>query len=146
MFKFTKYIFILSLVVTLILFKQNAALAGGGFTASCLNITVSLVIGNLQGERHGGLILQAYCYSRTGQLKISAIDLGKSIANNDGALVWYNGGNFASSVTNCAVNVSTFTILSCGAVRRDGSIVIASINLDEEIANLDGNLTALVGF
>ncbi len=146
MLKFTKYIFILSLVVTPILFKQNAALAGGGFTASCLDITVSLVIGNSQGERHGGLALQAECYTSTGQLKNSAIDLGRSIANNDGALVWYNGGNFASSATNCAVNVSNVTTLYCGVVKRDGSIVIASINLDEEIANLDGNLTALVGF
>lgn len=141
MFKFSKYICIFSLVVTLILFIQNVALAGGGFTQSCKNIQFTLF------TRQGGFSpLTADCNTRTGEVRSGSfnfLDLNANITNNDGTLAWQKDGGFANSVNNCGLSVSNVTMLFCDATKMDGSVVNTSINLDDKIANNDGNLTII---
>ncbi|MEH1870052.1 CVNH domain-containing protein [Nostoc sp.] len=144
MFKFSKYICIVSLIATPILFKQNIALAGGGFTGSCHNIQLNFFTGN------GGFSpLTADCYTTTGQIhngSTNFVDLNAHITNNHGTLAWQQNGGFANSVRNCGINVTNVTVLHCEAGDGAGSWPYSSITLDDEIANYDGNLTVIDGF
>ncbi len=131
----------LPISASLLMMSVGKALAGGGFTASCKNIQVSVYIG------HGGFSpLEADCYNVNGQLSHTYVDLNAAITNNDGNLAWQKNGGFAASVDNCGIDVSNVTRLHCLATKRDGSKVNASITLDDEIANYNSNLTVIDGF
>jgi len=117
--------------------NPDVALANGGFTKECKNIKAFVFI------RQGGYSpLNADCNNAAGQLALTYIDLNRLITNNDGKLVWQENGNFAASVKDCRVDVSDVSILQCKAAKREGGFVDASINLDEEIGNYDGELAA----
>lgn len=143
MFKFIKYMCVLSVVATPILFKQNIALAAG-FTASCQNINV-----NIFTNREGFSPLTADCYTATGQLSSASIpnnfvDLNAYIVNDNGVLKWQEGGGFARSVRNCTVGKFFFngiTAMQCEAADGKGNWVKSAINLDEKIGNNNGQLT-----
>ncbi|MBV8883260.1 MAG: CVNH domain-containing protein [Chroococcidiopsidaceae cyanobacterium CP_BM_RX_35] len=123
------------------LLKPQAAFAGGGFTASCQNITLFTNV-----DRSGSADLNANCRTSAGKLSGTAVNLNTSIVNVDGRLAWLKNGGFGGSTRNCNLEVHNVTTLHCQAAKRDGSWVNASITLDDEVANYDGHLTVIDGF
>lgn len=117
-------------------FKPSAALAGGGFTASCNSISLF----------DNANQLQANCGNNTGQIVRATVYLNGSITNNDGHLAWQRNGGFAGSVRDCRLAVTGVTVLTCSARKRDGAYADSAITLDDEIANYNGVLTVLDGF
>ena len=60
------------------------------------------------------------------------------IANDDGSMVWRRDGHFGASCSQPSLEGSE---LRASCKKRDGSAVTASINLGENIANIDGILS-----
>lgn len=136
MFKFSKYICILSILAAPFVFKPNAALAGGGFTASCFDIKFK-----------APSTLEANCLYMGGKFNsFDWVDLNAHITNNNGTLAWQKNGGFAASVRNCRIVNSGSTILLCEAGDGKGNWLNSFIVLDDKIANYNGSLTVLDGF
>jgi hypothetical protein len=136
MFKFVKYMIAVALIVATSFLAQDIALAGGGFSASCNNLTF----------RGGPTTLGANCYNNTGTAVHTEVDLNDHITNNNGNLAWERDGGMDGSTKNCELIEVGSTYMVCDAARKDGSYNQSSIHLDDEIANYNGVLTVIDGF
>ncbi len=117
-------------IVALSLFQQNMAMASGDFTKSCSDIDLT-----------NNNLLDANCKDRNGNINGTFTLLDAFIANSDGRLVWQVDGNYDASSRNCDVEfVSGVTFLQCDTQKRNGNWTSSSLNLDEHIANIDGDL------
>ena len=85
-----------------------------------------------------GSVLMAMCKDFKGVFQSSAIDLNSYIGNHEGQLDWALGGNFAASSSNLQFNGASTLQAMCRT--SSGFEVLASINLDDCITNIDGHL------
>jgi hypothetical protein len=118
--------------------KRDASYAtsSGGFTPSCQNIALFTDV-----DRHNSVNLSAECRNNAGTLTPTAINLNYSIINSFGGLLWQDNGGFGASVRNCQLRDSEdVTVLQCEANDGNGSWEKAAINLDDRIANDNGQL------
>jgi len=107
----------------------NSAWAAGGFTASCWDIDIN------------GTGLEAECRTNNGGSALTGINLNNRIGNRNGKLVWESNGGYGGSSTNCEIDQeSGRSFLHCDTMRNDGSWTSPSLNLDDRIANRNGNL------
>lgn len=120
----------------------NTALARGRFSASCKDL-------NLKYYWEGGPTLEANCKNEAGNWNHSKLRLNDYIANMNGTLVWLKKGNFAATCQpgelrshGLFVNQPILVVV-CRTEGRSGSLPFQtnSFNLDERIANRNGNLT-----
>ena len=141
MFKFMKHVLVVASIATTSFLGQNVALAGGGFSASCPARAGYWVLTSK-------FLLEAFCYDEGHNLRGTEVSLGDHIANDDGRLVWQRNGGFQGSIvnSNCSLLSEGVTVLNCEVYRRNGTIAVSSITLDDEIANYNGNLTVIDGF
>jgi hypothetical protein len=103
------------------------AWATGEFSQTCNNISLE------------GSTLTASCEKADGYtLSATSIDLNPYIANLDGTLSW-DGDKFALTCDN--IGLAGKNRLRAECERADGETYLGSyINLDEHIANIDGQL------
>jgi hypothetical protein len=121
-------------VLTLAGTLASDALADGDYSRSCR--TTSLLVGT---------VVEAKCKRRDGSTNDGAsINLNDYIANDNGKLVWRRGGNFKGSCGNIRLGGGIpFTgdpVLAATCLTRDRHLARPSINLDDNIANIDGEL------
>lgn len=117
-----------SLVVlaSLGLVMTGTAFAAGNFSQTCSNVSIS------------GSVLSAVCKKADGRTNnTTKFDLGTKVGNINGALQW-NSGAFQQSCTNMTVQGAT---LSATCKTMAGASVPTTLNLDENIANLNGVLS-----
>ena len=134
MFKLAKFLSIVCLILLFIFVLQNQVLAIGEFSRTCRDIQLTDDVG-----------LEATCRTINGQNSQTGLNLNHHIINRNGQLRWRRNGNYIDSCHSC--DVTTFggggsirTILDCQCQRIDRSWVSAQLNLDERIANINGQL------
>jgi hypothetical protein len=118
--------------------KRDApdAISSGGFTPSCQNVALFTNF-----DRNNSVSLSAECRNNAGTFTPTAIDLSDSIINSSGGLLWQDDGGFGGSVRNCRLRDSDdVTVLQCEANDGSGNWENAAINLDDRIANDNGQL------
>lgn len=124
---------VLPISTSLLLISMGKALASGDFSRTCQNI-------KLYTNRYMGRVyLNGDCRMRDGNIDhFAAIDLGDYITNNDGKILWSRDGNFQDSCT--PPKLFNSHILGTTCRKRNGQYVYGEINLNEHIANIDGEL------
>ena len=125
-------------IATTSFLAQDIALAGGGFSTSCLQVNLN--------HSSDGWELDATCRAKNQSLVNNHLPLNPHIANDNGNLVWRKNGGFSASAYDCNIYGQTNIQLTCLAQDRGGLLWTSSINLDDEIATYDGHLTVLNGF
>ncbi len=115
---------VFAVVIAFNLFTSNAS-ALGGFSRTCREASVS------------GSSLKASCERANGGFNPTSIALNPYIGNIDGRFSW-NDRNFIETCRN--TTLKSGSNLSAECKKRDQNFVSTSINLDEHIANIDGNL------
>ena len=85
-----------------------------------------------------GSVLKAKCKDLEGSFQSSDINLNSYITNLEGKLDWALGGNFAA--TSHDLQFCGPSTLQAICKQTSGGEVLASINLDEHIGNIDGHL------
>jgi hypothetical protein len=100
--------------------------ASGNFAASCNGISLN------------GSVLDASCYSISGQLAATSLDLNTCITNNDGIAAFETNGGYYGSCNSCALNG---TVLSCKCYDFYGQARPTSININNHVGNCNGVLT-----
>jgi CVNH domain len=130
----SRFSFISFAVLTLAGTLTSDAFADGNYSHSCR--TTALLVGT---------VLEANCKKRDGSTHDRAsINLNAYIANDNGNLVWRRDGNFKGSCGNVRLgggipfNGKPVLVATCLTI--DGHLARPSINLDENIANIDGEL------
>jgi hypothetical protein len=124
MYKYAKTIALASFA----LIWADAAFATGEFTRTCSNI------------RFDNGLLEANCRTISGAIAQVGYNLNNRIGNEDGRLHW-GGRRFTQTSEHCELEgFAAVTVLHCNTQKRDGSWTSSALNLDEHIANLDGNL------
>lgn len=116
--------FLLAFVVSFNL-ATDGALALGKFSQTCRDIKVS------------GSELSASCERANGGYQPTSINLNPYIENVDGVLKW-QPKNFIETCK--GTGVSGGSKLQAECKNREQNFVSAAINLDDHIANIDGNL------
>lgn len=116
--------FVLAFVVSFNL-AAGGALALGKFSQTCRNIQVK------SSE------LSASCERANGGYQPTSINLNPFIENVDGALKW-QPGNFIETCRGTAIAGGSTLKAECKTRAQD--FVSTAINLDDHIANIDGNL------
>jgi hypothetical protein len=86
----------------------------------------------------GTATLIADCIDFNGHACRSELDLNKSVANIDGKLEWCKDGDFAYTAKD--IKVGDNGVLTATCKRVDGSDVVSRLDLDERIANINGDL------
>lgn len=91
--------------------------------------------------------LHATCMKNDGDYKFSKLTLDDFIGNDNGKLFW-GGQDFTDSCKEFSLKVlksqkenTVYRILKCKAQKKNGVWIETFINLDERIANRDGDLT-----
>jgi hypothetical protein len=103
----------------------------GNFSASAKAI-------RLDGKSE--LVASVRCMN--GSEKVSRIDLNRVLSNENGRFRWVKeGGNFAASAREVHLAPNGPPELRAELKTMDGKWVRASVRLDEEIENRDGNLS-----
>ena len=105
----------------------NLVRARGNFSGSCDNI------------RLNGVQFIASCRDKNGRFRWSGLNLNTLIANDDGKLNWRNYGGFAGSCVGMRIYLGHQLVATC--TKRNGSKVGTFIDLDDHIANYDGQLS-----
>jgi CVNH domain len=113
-------------VLTLAGTLASDAFANGNYQNSCSNSTITF-----------GTLLLADCKTRDGKMNRTAINLDRYIVNDDGSMVWRRNGHFGASCSHPDLDGPRLRAM---CKTRDGRIAPASINLGENIANIDGKL------
>lgn len=121
------FVFLFALALSIGTFS-NSAWAAGDFSLTCKKVSVS------------GSVLSASCAKINGEYQDTSINLDPYIANLDGKLSW-KGVNFYQTCKDTGLSGSSTLTGKCAKI--NGSYIPASINLDQHIANLDGNLQYL---
>ncbi|NET85537.1 MAG: cyanovirin [Moorea sp. SIO1F2] len=119
-------------------------------TIACFLFTVAISFGVLANNAFAGDFsrscsvphvsdseLCAYCYTANHDLNYTCIDLNPYIENLDGNLVW-QPYNFIETCQD--TYISGESIMNAKCQKRNGDLNETSIDLDEHIANDDGNL------
>ncbi|NEP37452.1 MULTISPECIES: CVNH domain-containing protein [Moorena] len=119
-------------------------------TIACFLFTVAISFGVFANNAFAGDFSQscsvphvsaselcAHCYTRDHQFNYTCIDLNYYIENLDGNLVW-QPDNFIETCKE--TYLSGESIMNAKCEKIDGSLNQADIDLDEHIANDDGNL------
>ncbi|HVK63742.1 MAG TPA: CVNH domain-containing protein [Polyangium sp.] len=116
--------------MTLVGTLASDAFADGDYHLSC---TESRIV-----DLGRSKLLVASCKRRDGSINTHTnILLELFIANDDGSMVWRRNGGFAST---CVLPSLEGSKLRALCRKRDGSGVVSTIDLDENIANYDGKL------
>ncbi|MBD2602942.1 cyanovirin [Scytonema hofmannii FACHB-248] len=115
---------VFAVVIAFDLFTSNAW-ALGDFSKTCRDASVS------------GSTLRASCEKANGGFTPTSIDLNPYIGNIDGSLSW-NDKNFIETCRGTALKSGSTLTAECK--KRNQDFVGTSINLDDHIANIDGNL------
>jgi len=100
--------------------------SSGNFAASCSGLS-------LQGS-----VLDASCYSISGQSQATSLDLNTCVTNNDGITAFQANGGYAGSCSDCALSG---TYLNCQCYDFYGQSRAASINVNDHVSNCNGVLT-----
>ena len=116
------------------LVMQNPAWATGQFSASCEKRSL-----------FNDTNLSANCKMLNDNIHFGAfIDLNNHIQNQEGRLAWdTNGGHFKETCSQYRLNTNQdqLPLLYAACSASNGMTTFSSINLDEHIANIDGDLT-----
>ena len=81
--------------------------------------------------------LHAYCQTIAGEWKPSTLDLNSGIANVDAKLKFKKDGNFMASSKDITLQG---TVLHAFCLDQKGAWVESTLNLDEEVSNINGCL------
>ncbi|MEM7592834.1 MAG: CVNH domain-containing protein [Cyanobacteria bacterium P01_A01_bin.83] len=114
-----------SLFLAIGFFSSAPALALGDFSQTCDDVSI------------GGSTLSADCRRRNGSYNSTSINLNPDIENVNGSLKW-QPSNFIETCRNTALAGGGTMEAECKT--RDQRWVSTRINLDDHIANIDGNL------